>query len=303
VAGFGPALLDRAILDALGRLTGQSFLQMLACNAPGVEVRGELTPDLTRRDLGRFLAALPARRELDVRHTVGLVDPLAAGDQRPGERINDGLPETLEDVVRAYGVRYYKLKVGGDPAADLERLARIAAVLHAHAGDYRITLDGNEQFEDEDGILELWALSEERPELAKLCAATLYIEQPIHRSKALARRITALARHKPVIIDESDGELAALPAALALGYRGVSSKSCRGIYKSLLNAARIAKLNREWGGAGYLLSAEDLTALAGVSVQQDLALVAALGLTHAERNGHHYVDGMSFAPEGEQSAF
>ena len=51
------------------------------------------------------------------------------------------------------------------------------------------------------------------------------------------------------------------------------------------------------------MSAEDLTTLAGVSVQQDLALVSLLGLTHVERNGHHFIDGMSFAPEAEQAAF
>jgi hypothetical protein len=51
------------------------------------------------------------------------------------------------------------------------------------------------------------------------------------------------------------------------------------------------------------MSAEDLTTWAGVSVQQDLALVSLLGLTHVERNGHHFIDGMSFAPEAEQRAF
>jgi hypothetical protein len=51
------------------------------------------------------------------------------------------------------------------------------------------------------------------------------------------------------------------------------------------------------------MSAEDLTTLAGVSVQQDLALVSLLGLGHVERNGHHFIDGMSFAPEPEQAAF
>ena len=38
-------------------------------------------------------------------------------------------------------------------------------------------------------------------------------------------------------------------------------------------------------------------------MQQDLALVSLLGLTHVERNGHHFIDGMSFAPEREQAAF
>ena len=41
---------------------------------------------------------------------------------------------------------------------------------------------------------------------------------------------------------------------------------------------------------------------AGVGVQQDLALVAWLGLSHVERNGHHYVNGLAAAPEAEQQA-
>src|SRR6185436_5280261 len=102
---------------------------------------------------------------------------------------------------------------------------------------------------------------------------------------------------------ESDGELAAFPTALKLGYSGVSSKNCKGLYKSILNAARVAMLNAKAGAQRYFLSAEDLTTLAGVSVQQDLALVSLLGLTHVERNGHHFVDGMSFSPEREQAAF
>ena len=72
---------------------------------------------------------LEARASIDLRHTVGLVDPLTAGDRTPMERVNDGLPETLEEVVSYYRGRYYKLKVGGDIAADLDRLRRIASVL------------------------------------------------------------------------------------------------------------------------------------------------------------------------------
>src|SRR3546814_4477363 len=42
---------------------------------------------------------------------------------------------------------------------------------------------------------------------------------------------------------------------------------------------------------------------AGVGIQQDLALVGWLGLTHVERNGHHYVNGMSALPPKEQARF
>ena len=86
-------------------------------------------PTSSRCQLQRFLAGLKPQSSIELRHTVGLVDPLTAGDRTPMERINDGLPETLEEVVSYYRGRYYKLKVGGDIKADLERLGRIAFVL------------------------------------------------------------------------------------------------------------------------------------------------------------------------------
>jgi hypothetical protein len=61
------------------------------------------------------------------RHTVGLVDAITAADlQHP---VNDGLPETLEQVVAHYGHRHFKLKVGGRIDDDVARLTAIAAVL------------------------------------------------------------------------------------------------------------------------------------------------------------------------------
>ncbi len=297
VASYGPALLDRAILDAVGKATGQSFAQMIAANVPGIEAT-DLTPDIEADHLKSFIAGLRPGRTIDVRHTVGLVDPLTAADRPASERVNDGLPETLEEVVSYYRGRYYKLKVGGNVKADLDRLARIAAVLDKGAGDYRCTFDGNEQYDDVDGIVELWRKVEETPLLARMVKSTLFIEQPIKRQSALSRPVTALAKYRPVIIDESDGELSTFPEALKLGYAGVSTKNCKGFYKSILNAARVARL-----GNGHFMSAEDLTTQPGVSVQQDLALVSLLGLTHVERNAHHFIDGMSVAPQGEQEAF
>jgi hypothetical protein len=297
VASYGPALLDRAILDAVGKTTEQSFAQMIAGNVPAIAAT-DLTSDIDPGHLSSFLGALRPARSIEVRHTVGLVDPLTSAERPAAERVNDGLPETLEEVVSHYKGRYYKLKVGGDVKADLDRLSRIASVLDRGAGDYRCTFDGNEQYDDVDGIVELWRKVEETPALSRMVKSTLFIEQPIKRQSALSRPVTALAGYRPVIIDESDGELSTFPEALRLGYSGVSTKNCKGFYKSVLNAARVAKL-----GAGHFMSAEDLTTQPGVSVQQDLALVSLLGLTHVERNAHHFIDGMSSAPEKEQLAF
>jgi L-alanine-DL-glutamate epimerase-like enolase superfamily enzyme len=287
VENYGPALIDRALLDALCRALGVSFYRAVQANLVGAG-------SFEGMDLGGFFGTLRPRASVAARHTVGLVDPITAADQ--GQRVNDGLPETLEEVVACYGHRYFKLKVAGDARADVERLAAIAAVLERIDGAYHVSLDGNEQYEDMQGVADLWARMKGDVRLARLVQSVLFIEQPVKRQKALAARVEGI--DKPVIIDESDDALDAFPRARALGYRGVSSKTCKGLYKSLVNRARCAA----WG-EGYFMSGEDLTIQPGLALQQDLALVSLLGLTHVERNGHHYVNGMAALPQAEQDAF
>jgi hypothetical protein len=294
VASFGRALWDRAAFDALLRMQGLSFDAGLRANLGGMAPHAVI-PDLAGFDFAAMLARTPRPGRLHARHTVGLVDPITAADQE--ERLGDGLPETLEAVAGAYRHTYWKLKVGGHVAADVERLCRIASVLDRLHG-YHATLDGNEQYEDAEGALALWRAMQAEPRLTRLCASILFIEQPVKRARALETGMSALAAARPVIIDESDGALDAFVVAKGLGYAGVSTKACKGIWRSLINLARC----RQWGD-GHFMSAEDLTTLAGICVQQDLALVSAMGLAHVERNGHHFIDGFSGRPKAEAVRF
>lgn len=293
VSCFGPALIDRALLDALCRALGVSFQDAIRRNIAGI----------APAEAGALFKAAAAPSQVAARHTVGLVDPISSQDQR----IDDGLPETLEEVVARYGHRWFKLKVAGDALADVERLAAIAAVLDRQPQAYQASLDGNEQYADAAGVLDLWRRIEADPRLKRLAASIAFIEQPIKRQNALSEEIRGdlarLAGMKPVIIDESDDTLEAFPRARRLGYSGVSSKTCKGLYKSLLNSARCRLWNREEGRERYFMTGEDLTVQAGLALQQDLALVSLLGLEHVERNGHHYVNGMAGLPEAEQEAF
>ncbi len=280
---------------------------MLRANLCGIAAT-PLCPDLEGFDFAAFLGGLRPVSQIAARHTVGLVDPITRADQT--ERVADGLPETLEEVVHTYGHRWFKLKVCGDVDADVKRLAAIAAVLDRIPGGYQASLDGNEQYDNVQGVLALWQRMLAEPRLARLCASVVFIEQPIKRQAALQQSVDALAAHKPVILDESDDSLDAFPRGRAMGYSGVSSKTCKGLYKSLLNAARCVQWNSQATPAGaggavarYFMSAEDLTIQAGLALQQDLALVSLLGIGHVERNGHHYVNGMAGLPEPEQQAF
>jgi hypothetical protein len=226
---------------------------------------------------------------------VGLADRLTESDA--GADPQDGLPATLEAAIQRHGLHHFKLKLCGQIEADVERLTRIAEVLQRVGGDYRVTLDGNETFTDATGLGQFWQALRTTPALAELLRRTLLLEQPLARAVALRESIASLGIGVPVILDESDDHASALDEGLALGYRGISSKACKGIYRSLRNARRIAQDPR------LLLSGEDLTCQAGLAVQQDTTLAASLGIAHIERNGHHYVDGFGVAPGDEARAF
>jgi hypothetical protein len=284
IAGFGASLVDRALLDALCRASNVSFYDAIRANLAGVDAA--LTPDIADADIAGHFATLRPRDSIAVRHTVGLVDAITADDLE--RRVDDGLPETLEEVIAFYGNRYFKLKVSGNPDTDVARMARIARVLDRLPG-YTITFDGNEQYADADSAAAFWRELASSPATRRLAASTLYIEQPLPRAVTLDSDVHPLATLRPLLIDEADGTLDAFPQSLAFGYTGVSSKQCKGLYKSLLNSVRCAR--HLAAGRACFMSAEDLTTQAGLAVQQDTALVNLIGLGHVERNGHHYVHG------------
>lgn len=299
LASNGAALMERALIDGLGIALGQPYFALLQGNVLGL-VLEKIHPQLAGLELATVLPATPLR-SLYVRHTVGLVDPIRTAAIAPEERLDDGLPQSLEECLEGQGLRYFKIKIGGDPAADFERLAAIAALLDESGVEYHITLDGNEQYSDAVDLFGLLERIEKR--LGAFYHRILYVEQPMDRAlsldPALARDLRVLARKRPLLIDESDGSLGSFGSALALGYSGVSSKSCKGLVKALANYA--LAWQRTAAGRPCFVSAEDLTAVPVVSLHQDLAHVAALGIGHVERNGHHYVRGLDHLSAAERA--
>jgi hypothetical protein len=283
-ACFGPAEIDKAIVDALLRAVGLDVFSGLRANIIGLDAR--LSPDLDSSDITRFLSNRKQLHGIALRHTVGILDPMSS----------------LQQAVLETNCRYFKLKLSGDPEADRVRLASIAATLDALMLDYHVTLDANEQYSDVTRLETLVRALTEDTALAPLASRLLYIEQPLPRDITWDVPLGDLCRHFAFIIDEADDSYDAFPRARVLGYRGVSSKACKGIYKSLLNGARAMRWN-EGAADRSFVTAEDLTCQAGLAVQQDTALLAFLGIFHAERNGHHYVSGFADTPSREAEAF
>ncbi|MCB9913940.1 MAG: mandelate racemase [Planctomycetes bacterium] len=296
VRGFGVALVERAVLDAACRAADASFFDALKRDLFGVRP-GALYPELADWDLAASLPDAPARR-VAVRHTVGLVDALRPEDV--AARIDDGLPECLVEDVRAYGLRYFKLKLCGELEADLARTLTFGEVLRDEAPPgWRFTVDGNEQFRDARDLVAFFDALADAPGGLALLDALLYVEQPLPRALSLgdgARTgLAALREVAPVILDEADHGLEALPRALDLGYGGVSVKNCKGVLRALCARGLCER-------RGAFQSGEDLTNLGVLALQQDLATMAALGLPHVERNGHHYFRGLDHLPPREAAA-
>lgn len=304
LAGFGPSLIERAVNDGAAKLLGLSFFDYLQSDAPGVELG--LLDNASKGVLPRDVLPSAPRDFIFARHTVGLSDPIRAGEIPNDERLHDGLPQSLDEVVRFYGVRYFKIKVCNQLEHDIGRLESIAALLDEviPSEKYYCTLDGNEQYEDFEQLLPLLEEISQRLSLRRLAFSLLFVEQPLSRAYAFnVERCGALARaakHFPVIIDEADDAPDALPRALALGYSGTSHKNCKNTFKSVANMARLQR--EAAAGRPSMLSAEDLTNIGVVALQQDLTTLSALGIAHAERNGHHYFRGLSHLNRAGQSA-
>jgi hypothetical protein len=296
---FGTSLVERALIEAVCRSAGRPFAKALYLNLFDIRL-GDIHPVLGGAAPVDFLPARPLA-EIIARHTVGLVDPLEDAEVAPEDRIDDGLPQSLAACVRAYGLCHFKIKVNGDLPRDLDRLRRIAAVIEAHApAGYAFSLDGNEQFRSLTDFQHFWGEVSGRPDMRRFFAHLLFVEQPFHRDIALEPAVVGPLKdwqaRPPLIIDESDGDLASLPQALRLGYAGTSHKNCKGVFKGIANACLLAHRGREPAHGPVILSGEDLANIGPVALLQDLAVCAALGIASVERNGHHYFAGLSMFP-------
>jgi L-alanine-DL-glutamate epimerase-like enolase superfamily enzyme len=293
---FGTSLIERAMIDAFCRRSGSSFAHALDSGALGVRLDA-IHPELGKTSPTDYLPPAPLK-QIAIRHTVGMADPLD-----PSQLSNwkdDGQPLDLESVIRHYGVRYFKLKVGGNIAEDTRRLADIIAVIKRQRGDdFFFTIDGNEQYRSMHAVRELWGGLLSAVD-AEALNRLIFIEQPIHRDAALTPEIHGQLEEwkdrPPIIIDESDAGFSAVRDALALGYSGTSHKNCKGVFKGIANACLLASRRRN-SGVKTVLSGEDLSNVGPVGLLQDLTVMARLNVSHVERNGYHYMKGIYFLPE------
>ena len=148
IAIFGPAQLDRAMLDALCRSVRMSFYEAMQRNFAGIAPTAGPAPDLADLDLTHSSRDFSRR----TRSPPGTRSGSSTSSPATRDRSTTACRSRSKRSWRPTATRYFKLKVGGNVDDDVARLTEIAAVLDATARPYLASLDGNEQYDDLDAL-------------------------------------------------------------------------------------------------------------------------------------------------------
>ena len=284
---------DAAIHDAYGKAFGVSAYDTYNARFMSRDLAVDLGSSFTGEYIDRYVPARPAAR-MPVFHSVGASDPLEAADVKT--RIDDGLPNTLEEWVPRDGLIRFKIKLnGGNLDADYDRVIRIDRVVNrAQAArgvkEWKYSLDFNEGCPNVAYLLDF--LRRVREATPSGFDRIVYIEQPTARDlqKDRANVMHEAAKLRPVVIDESLTDLEALLLARDMGYTGVALKACKGQSQAMLMACAAQKF-------GMFLCVQDLTC-PGASLIHSAGIAARVpGNAGIEANARQFVPSANAAWE------
>ena len=292
---------SRACSMRFAALRDVSFDGAMRPTSPG-STRADARP---RRFRPRRVSAQPAsaagdRRAAHGRHPRSASTPatIAAPERRPAGDARRRDRRVRQSLFQAQARRRRR---GRHRATRADRRGARPA-----AAGIAVTLDGNEQFADVAAVVAIPGARSARP--ARSLASPP--SRSISSSRCRARRRSPPTSRRSPDAAAADRRIRRdarrFPAgARAAATRGVSSKSCKGFYKSLLNAARCARGTRAGRRARFHVRRRPDRAGRACRSAGSARSSALLGLTHVERNGHHYVDGFAgqHAPAREQEAF
>jgi L-alanine-DL-glutamate epimerase-like enolase superfamily enzyme len=276
---------DAAIHDAYGKAFGVSCYETYSPRFMTRDLSHDLGPRFAGEYLDRYVPSAP-RARMPVFHSVGASDALEAADVRV--RIDDGLPNTLEEWIARDGLIRFKIKLnGGDLAADFDRVVHIDRVVTRAQGlrratDWKYSLDFNEGCPNVAYLMEF--LHRIREVTPGGFDRIVYIEQPTARDlqRDRANVMHAAARLRPVVIDESLTDLESLLLAREMGYTGVALKACKGQSQAMLMAAAAQKY-------GMFVCVQDLTC-PGASLIHSAGIAARVpGNAGIEANARQFV--------------
>ncbi len=246
---------DAALHDAFGKVHGLNCYHTYGPDFLDHDLGHYLGPDFRGETLDRYVRKSPQPR-LPLYHLIGALDPLEERDIP--RRLNDGMPETLNEWIDYDGLTHLKIKLNGDDLAwDVNRVVsvdRVAGEAQKRRGvaKWNYSLDFNEKCKDVGYLLEF--LRQVQAQAPAGFERIQYIEQPTARDLKANRHnvMHEASKIRPVVIDESLIDLESLLLARDMGYTGAALKACKGQTQSLLMAAAAQKF-------GMFLCVQDLT--------------------------------------------
>jgi L-alanine-DL-glutamate epimerase-like enolase superfamily enzyme len=283
---------DAALHDAYGKAFRTSCYETYGPSFFTHDLSTDLGPEFKGEYLDRYVPAAP-QATMPVFHSVGASDPLEAPDVK--KRIDDGLPNTLEEWIRRDGLIRFKIKLnGGNLPADLDRVVRTDRIVNRElpargVNDWKYLLDFNEGCPNVGYLLEF--LSRLKEATAAGFGRILYIEQPTARDlKDRSNVMHEAARLCPIVADEALTDLESLLLAREMGYNGVALKACKGQSHAMLLAAAAQKF-------GMFLCVQDLTC-PGASLVHSAGIAARVpGNAGIEANARQFVPAANAAWE------
>lgn len=282
------APLDAAVHDAWGLAAARNTYDMYTAQYLNHDLSAYLGEGFAGRYPGSYLADPVS--SYAVQHVVGASDRLSRADESTSDPA-DGLPNSLEGWIERERVYWFKLKVvGADLDWDVARIKQVYEVATATwarlGGDrpVQLEIDANEACPDSAYVVEL--LNRLRAESPAAYESLAYVEQPTARQLSSYRfTLHEVARHKPVVADESLDDLDQLPLLEPLGWSGVALKTCKGQTAALLTYC--------WARErGLFIALQDLT-------NPGLAFVQTTGLArrlHLSVDSFEY-NSRQYAPE------
>lgn len=274
--------IEAAIHDAYGKVHQRSSYDVLGSEYVTRDLSAWLNEEFAGEYLDRYTTREP-KPTMPLYHLVGALDPLTDSDV--ADPLNDGLPETLGDWIRADGLTHMKIKLNGDDlewdVARVVAIDRVAEEAQQSRTEWSYSLDFNEKCASVGYVLDFLGKLEERTPNG--FQRVQYIEQPTHRDLRAfpENRMHEAAKIKPVVIDESLVDFESLLLSRELGYSGVALKACKGQTEALLMGAAAQKY-------GLFLCVQDLTC-PGASFLHSASLSCRIPTVRAiEGNGRQY---------------
>ena len=271
--------------DAFGKLHGVSCYQTYGREFMTHDLAHYLGDEFKGEWISQYVEPKPKPR-MPLYHLVGAVDPIEESDIE--KRLNDGLPETLPEWIRANGLTHIKIKLNGsDLAWDVARVVRVdrvATAAQAARGvkEWVYSLDFNERAPNVQYLLDF--LAQIKQQTPAGFERIQYIEQPTARDLKANRAnvMHEAAKQKPVVIDESLSDYESLLLAREMGYSGAALKACKGQTQALIMGAAVQHHK-------LFLCVQDLTC-PGASLIHSAGLAAHVKTVAAiEANSRQYV--------------